>query len=177
IVAPPGKRLHEDDNNSLLWNMLCGDVHHKIVKSTTNAMGLLPVKINGFPVFAPQASFEYLKSCTEDLDSEVEVKTSFKWKKMDNDFKKNYESLNQRYLEALESEGLESLEQLMGAVLVTNENQFRITCAEKYYWDSFLDPHAESQTATPSSVLTEESTTQYQGDLKLHMLKILLTTG
>ncbi|KAF9185370.1 hypothetical protein BGZ49_004316, partial [Haplosporangium sp. Z 27] len=80
---------------------------------------------------------------------------------------KTHEQLTPEHLSVIEAGGEDGLERLMGAVIVTGEESFKITCAEIYCRRLSIDPHAELLDAVPSSVPTDELSTQERNRLKI----------
>lgn len=166
-----GKRsLSETDDSSEFWKRLCGPVPFNIVRSTMDSMDASAYHIHGYPMVLKPDTVEFLKSILPEGislskindDEEITLKA-----KTEEQLLKTHVPASLEHISVIEAGKEEGLERLMGAVIVAGENTFKITCAEIYFRDSIIDPHAEALTAIPSSVPTEEESTQYSGVLKI----------
>ncbi|KAI8597851.1 hypothetical protein EDD21DRAFT_205103 [Dissophora ornata] len=78
-----------------------------------------------------------------------------------------HDPLSDDHLTAIENGGIAGLERIVGAVLEIGSQRLRVLCAEVYNRDPLEDPHAESQSASTTSIPTDGPATQYQGRLKI----------
>lgn len=165
------------DNDTALLNRLRGNVPLDMMEATMKNMHSKAFQVDGYPMILPLESAAYLKSILGEGHSISEVDISNTGDSMvqqdviEDKLLETHEEMSPQHLSALESFGLDGLERLMGAVLVSGKDRFRITCAEGYYRDIHIDPHAEPRSSQPSSSPTEEITTQYPGDLKITRIK------
>ncbi|KAF9102107.1 hypothetical protein BGX27_011178 [Mortierella sp. AM989] len=167
--------ISDVDDGIAAWKKLCGDVPPNIVESIMKSMKACTYEINGHPMILTDDTFQYLRPILPEAISFSKIDVSMAQHKIDDDKPDEnllitHDGLTPEHLSAIESAGDEGLERLMGAVLVAGKNKFEITCAELYCRNSLLNPHAESHSVSPSSVPTNEASTQYLGRLKIVQL-------
>lgn len=169
-----------------LLEKLRGNIPLDMLLSTLNNMNAMLFELDGFPIVLTLEAAVHLKSILGKDHSISEINTSncsnailqgddlegddLEGNDLEGDeLLEKYEELSPHHLSGLESYGDEGLESLMGAVLVSGNNRFRITCAETYCRDIDIDPHGEpsKSSSKSSSSPTEEPTTQYPGELKI----------
>lgn len=169
------KRHHSEiDGNVTLLNRLRGNVPADMLISTMKNMNAQVYQVDGYPMLLQPETVPYLQSILSDghVISEIDARDNNEIPAQNTDvtsrrFLEKHAELSENDIVAIESASPEGLERLMGAVIVTGQDRFRITCAEVYFRDFSVDPHSESQSIVPSSVPTEEPSTQYPGDLKI----------
>ncbi|KAF9100645.1 hypothetical protein BGX27_000314, partial [Mortierella sp. AM989] len=77
------------------------------------------------------------------------------------------DALNQDHMVVLTQGGTSGVERLIGAIIATGDKQTKIICIEYYLRDREQDPHAESIITHHTSVLDDQSTSQYPKALKI----------
>ncbi|KAF9150993.1 hypothetical protein BGX20_005539, partial [Mortierella sp. AD010] len=136
-----------------------------------DSMGASAYHINGHPMILTPDTVEFMKSNLSEGISLSRMNddegTTPNANNMEEQLLKTHEPASPGHISVIEAGKEEGLERLMGAVIVAGENKFKITCAEIYFRDSIIDPHAEDLTAIPSSVPTDEESTRYSGLLKI----------
>ncbi|KAF9084039.1 hypothetical protein BGX27_003931, partial [Mortierella sp. AM989] len=152
-------------------NTLRGNVPADMLEPTMKNMNAKAYQVDAYPMLLPPETAEYLQSILPNghniselspwNDNEISAQDK---DTIDEKFLEKHEEYSENDLLELEANGLDTL---MGAVIITGPDKFRITCAEFYLRDVINDPHAESQIIFPSSVPTEEPSTQYSGELKV----------
>ncbi|KAF9180965.1 hypothetical protein BGZ49_004937, partial [Haplosporangium sp. Z 27] len=166
------KRPHsETEAASVIWEKLRGPVPSVMLKSTLTSLNVDAFHINGCPMVLSEEALELLRSL---IPPEYEISKVLETDKMgqidpnpiEEQFLESHEPVSE-HLSVIASGGNEGLERLMGAVIVAGNNRFKITCAEIYSRDFDIDPHAERHDAVPSSVPTDELSTQYSNALKI----------
>jgi len=171
-LAPLKKRRRGGNEDAEIWKRLRRNVPANIIEATITSMQAKANKISGYGMVLPPESLAFLQTIlpAECIITEIDVSQDPKRVLMDDELPFTHDDLNHQHLTAMEQGGEVGMERAVGAVLETGADRFKVLCVEVYNRDSLSDPHAESLSAFPSSVLTDGPTTQYSSELKIVLL-------
>lgn len=128
-----------------------------------------PRRRNGVPVNERSCTNEEERMVGRGLKKKVYIISEQKGTDYDamDRLQDTHEAVSSENLSVLEGGTEQGSERLMGAVIIAGENTLKISCVENYFRDSYIDPHAEPLDADPSSVPTDDCSTQYPSRLKI----------
>ncbi|KAI9240568.1 MAG: hypothetical protein BYD32DRAFT_152630 [Podila humilis] len=123
------------EDSAIVWEKMCRSVPSNILQSVMDNLNAAPFHINGCAMILSVEAQELLRSILPEEYCISKIGTSQEKAKDDitnveDRLKDTHEPVTSGHLSVIEAGGEDGLERLMGAVIVSGENNFRIMCAE-----------------------------------------------
>ncbi|KAF9931314.1 hypothetical protein FBU30_010453 [Linnemannia zychae] len=152
-VAIQSKRRPDDNENAEIWKRLRRNVPSNTLESTISLMQARVYKISGHGMILQPEALAFLQTFlpAKYTISTIDLSQDHNKHMIDEGLPSTHDKLTHQHLTAMEQGKEVGLERVVGAILATRADTFKILYAEVYSRDSLDGSHAESHTAFPQA--------------------------